>query len=232
MLRDGAPLQVAVAAAGSSPARSEIVVVAGTGTGVISFEQEGADVIFDVRNGADALLLRPFEFRLRDVFRGSMAASSRDTIHLDGRYGRAAVVLRANSKGVVHERQFIPRLSYGWMLLAPYQPQIEGDAREALASAVFMAMLMLPAGYWGRLADQSPDESKKVRRGIVLFGVLAAGLVAVPTAFGLRPAAIWEWGSSITGIAIGIAIASRVLASTTFPIRTRGIAPQKTTRNA
>jgi len=216
--REGAPLQVSVDPAGISPDRSEIVVVSAKKEGfVVSFEQEGAHLILGVRTGADVLLLRPLEFRLRDVFHDSMSARSRDSVLLHGRYGRDMVVLRATSQGMDREWHFMLRLSYGWLLLTPWQIYIDDDPRESLASAAFLAMLILPAGYWGYLSDQSPDVSKRVRRRLMFFLVLAVaftcGLVAVPVGFGLRPAAPWEWGVCSAGIALGMVIASRIRAS-------------------
>jgi hypothetical protein len=215
------PLRARILANGSSAGRSEIVVVSSPDGGIASLEQDRNDLVFGVRNGADALLLRPFEFRLRDVFdRGSTTPS--DTLDLLGRYERNAVTLVARSRTIAVERRFTPRLSSGWRLFMPLPTYIEGDARDAVMSAAYMALMLTPAGYWTARSAAPGGGRQRRYRFTVLMGALAllTGLVVVPATLGLRPATVAEWAYAGAGLLLGAFVAravSRSFVSTQSP---------------
>jgi hypothetical protein len=215
------PLRARILANGSSPGRSEIVVVSSPDGGIASLEQDGNDLVFGVRNGADALLLRPFEFRVREVF-GSPSTTLSDTLELLGRYERSEVTLVARSRTNAVERRFTARLSSGWRLFMPRPTYIEGDPRDTVMSAAYMALVLAPAGYWtGRSAAPGGATHRRYRLTILLGAfALLTGMAVVPATLGLRPAAMHEWGYAATGLLLGALLAravSRSVVSTQSP---------------
>lgn len=211
---EGAWLRATVTLPGEATSdRAEIVVISGPEmTGIASLEQKGVDLIFGVRTGADALRLRPLDFRVRDVFGAGPADRSgkAGTLVVQGRYGHTDVTAGTVSR----TRSFTPRLSHGWILFAPTKTYIDGDAVEFLMASAFLALLVLPAGFWGygnwrvRVRDGRRRRTLPIASGVLL----ATGLVVVPASFHLRPAALWEWGFVILGVGLG-ALLARTLAT-------------------
>ena len=188
-----------------SPDRREIAVIAGPAGGIASFEQERGDLVFAARTGADAMRLRTLWFRLRGVFPSSR---STDTITLHAQYGREAVLLRSEQNRTVNEQRFVHRLSSGWMVFSPLIAYADGDAADLVMSVVYVVVMLLPAGYWARSTYRAAAQEPRLRFVVfaVLVSCLALGLVALPMAFGLRPASALEWMASGVGIAAGAAL--------------------------
>jgi hypothetical protein len=204
---------VQVIPAGFAAGRAEIVIISGPEmVGVLSFEQEGESFVFGIRTGAEVMRLRPYEFELRNAFAGIAAASGVDSLMLRARYATSTVTVRAVTVGRDVQHEFVPRLSYGWRLLLPFQLYVNDDALARVAGAAFVALLILPAGYWARFA-RGPLHDKTPPPALVSGAaalVLLAGFVGVPAAVGLRPAALWEWGCLVAGIALGLALGTTV----------------------
>jgi hypothetical protein len=209
-LPQGARSEAVVVPGGLTSMRAEVVVVSGPNmVGVLSLEQDGGDFAFGIRTGAEALLLRAYEFRLRRVF----DAQLRDTLRVYGQYGRTEVRIGAVSNGREHSLRFVPRLSLGWIPFMPFSMYIDGGARESIVSCLFLAGLILPAAYWTSVPKSHTGSAWRRRYvvSVVAFGfVLLAGLAGVPIAFGLAPAAPWEWLAVLAGAGLGVVLARRV----------------------
>ena len=205
--RDGAPFTAIVAPAGAPEGRREIVVVAGVRGGIGSFEQQNADLVWGARTGADVLRLRPFWFRMTDVFVLPADGSPHDTLRIIARYGQEEAVLTVMSAGVHRQRHFAHRLSKGWVLVMPFDVELDEDVSELLVGAAFMALLLIPAGYWGSTAVGSSGRATVARGLAGLATLLALGLILTPSLLGLRNAAIWEWACCMAGVFAGALIA-------------------------
>lgn len=208
----GTPVRVVAVPRGVVSGRAELLVVSSPRVGgVVSLEQAGESLLFGIRTGAELLRLRPYEFRLRGVFREVSMPEQLDTAFLHGQFSRAQVTVGARTKDVERVRTFVPRLSQGWILFMPLRTYIDDDFIEFAASACFLVLLMAPAGYWAYFA-RSTHRTPLISRdhlvsAAVYFIVVVGGLAVVPLAFGLRPAAAWEWAFVAGGTIVGFLLA-------------------------
>jgi hypothetical protein len=95
----------------------------------------------------------------------------------------------------------------GWALLVP---RVRGlDGRSARATALWLAALLLPLGYW---TARWTGRWTAGRRSIVPIALaaawLTAGLLALPLALGFAAATAMEWLGSVLGVAAGWALAA------------------------
>jgi hypothetical protein len=120
---------------------------------------------------------------------------ARDTVTVQGRYSSRLVVLSATGERLDRGRQFVPRLSLGWVPFVPAGLFIDGDPLEYLVSATFLLLLVAPAGYWAMFWRRNATGISVV----IATMALAVGLYGVPGAFGISPAAPWEAASVILG---------------------------------
>ena len=206
--RGGTRVEVAVTPGPPAAGRAEVLVVSGPDlAGVMSVEQLGRALLFGVRTGAERMRLRPYEFLIHDVFPADPHDVVPDTLTLFVHYSTREV--RAGALGGRTGQEwllrFVPRLSAGWILLAPAPTLIAGDGREALASAVYFAALLVPTGYWLVFACAGARR-RAVLATALLLATLAAGLVAVPLAFDLAPAAGTEWAVAVAGLLAGVGL--------------------------
>jgi hypothetical protein len=92
-------------------------------------------------------------------------------------------------------------------MLLPSQWFIEGTPVERLASAIWIAGLLLPIGYWGgRIAGIRPArDGARIRVAIVATVVLLLylGLLAIPKAFGVASSPLGDWLAALVGIVFG-----------------------------
>jgi hypothetical protein len=174
---------------------------------IVLLAQDDADLLFGVRTGAEVLRLRPMRYRLRHVFGpGSTCALVSDTFLLQARYTRVAVFVRAAARGRIAEETIAPSVSQGWRLFLPMQTYIDSGGQGAALTALWLFMLMLPAGYWGLFTARGirlgnvPVNATAV---VFVLAVLAIAFVAVPQLFGLPSVRLWEWMAAIGGAAAG-----------------------------
>jgi len=186
---------------------------------ILLLAQSDADLLFGVRTGAETLRLRPMRYRLRHVFGpGSMCALTGDTILLQARYTREAVFVRAAARGGIAEETIVPSASQGWRLFMPMDTYIDSGVQGAAFTAIWLFILMVPAGYWGLFAAREiPLENARANATAVVFvlAVLTIALAAIPRVFGLAPVRAWEWVAAIGGAAAG-ASAAAILAHSRF----------------
>jgi hypothetical protein len=186
---------------------------------IVLLAQDKADLLFGVRSGAEVLRLRPMRYRLRHVFGpGSTCALVADTILLQARYTRTAVFVRAAARGRIAEETIAPSVSQGWRLFLPMQTYIDSGAQGAALSAMWLFILVLPAGYWGYFAArgiQLGNARANAAAVVFVLAVLTITFVAVPGLFGLPLLRAWEWVAAIGGAAAGARGA--MLAQSHFP---------------
>ena len=174
---------------------------------IVLLAQDDADLLFGVRSGAELLRLRPIRYRLRHVFGpGSTCALVTDTILIEARYTRAAVFVRAAARGRIAEDTIAPNVSQGWRLFLPMQTYVDSGGQGAALTAMWLFILMMPAGYWALFAARGfrlgnvPVNATAV---VFVLAVLTIAFVAVPGLFGLAPAHAWEWMAAIGGAVAG-----------------------------
>lgn len=185
---------------------------------IILLAQNANDLVFGVRTGAAALRLRPPFFALPDAFSAVSLGGSgmtTDTLILGARYSARGVWLNAQTR-TSYDRRIPIFASLGWTLLLPYQWFIEGTPTEFVVSAIWIACLLLPIGYWGSGVVRFPRAHDATRIGTIavptaLLLLLYVGLVVVPQAFGVIAAAPRDWLVALTGIISGAALAPRAI---------------------
>lgn len=198
----GATFRVLARSGGPVAGRAEIAVISGPGMARIAgVEQDGAAVVFGVRTGADRLRLRTYRYRLPEVFRPG--SSGDDSVVVEGRFTRRVVNLSATVGGERRARQFVPRLSQGWILFTPLRVYVDDDALEVTASLLFTALVIAPAGWWIAFAVAGRARARRVA-AVWLLLVVACGYGLIPGTYGLQAAQWWEWGAALTGAALGI----------------------------
>lgn len=87
--------------------------------------------------------------------------------------------------------------AYGWILISPFQ---FGGGTERWMTALCLAWLYLPAGYW------AASVGRPVRAAAGLAAGLALALVALPPAAGLASAPWTEWLGALAGGGLGWAL--------------------------
>ena len=207
--RDGAELRAMATDGGAVSGKAELVVLSGPGmVSVVSLEQEGTSLVYGLRTGAEHLRLRPYEFRMDGVF-GARQGRRGDTLLARGRYRTSLVTMSATRGSAVRAREFVPRLSLGWMAFVPLATYVDGDASELALSAIFLLLLAAPAGYWMAMI-RAPATSGVSRAPVAASAaVVCVGLFLVPTLFGMHPAAAWEWGCVVLAVACGHSVGRR-----------------------
>lgn len=86
----------------------------------------------------------------------------------------------------------------GWMLIAPFG--ITLDRHERLITGLYLAMFLLPLGYWAA-------HSEAAGRALgVLAGTLALGLGLIPFWFGFPPVHWSEWAAALAAVTAGWAL--------------------------
>jgi hypothetical protein len=206
LLLRGAAITTTVIPAGPTPDVAPIVRIADTGEReIMILGQSGGDLVFGVRTGAAVLRLRPTFFAVADAFAATPqgetdAAPTRGTLTVSALYSPREVWMNSRP-GTAHRR--IPiTASLGWTMLLPSQWFIEGTPVERLASAIWIAGLLLPIGYWG---IRPARDGARIQVAIVATVVLLLylGLLAIPKAFGVASSPLGDWLAALVGIVLG-----------------------------
>jgi hypothetical protein len=215
VLLGGAPLTTTVVPSAATHDIAPIVRVADASEReIVLLAQNGEDLVFGVRTGAGVLRLRPPFFAVTDVFRGVSRGDSglaTDTVTLGARYSAREVAINTQSVGRSHERRIPITASLGWTMLMPFQWYIEGTSTELFLSAVWIACLLIPLGYWavGIARVSARRDITRIRVMVVSIALvlLYLGLVVVPQYFGVTGAPLVVWLAALTGILSGAALA-------------------------
>jgi len=183
---------------------------------LVLLAQNGPDLLFAIRSGAEALRLRPPLLALPQVFAKSALErrTIADTLAVSGRYVPREVRMSARTASETHRGRIPLTASLGWTLVLPSQWFIEGTRAEQVVSGIWVACLMLPFGYWAPYAARPPRAQNlaPTRIGFWLAGVaiIYGGLAVAPYAFGLTATPIREWLAALAGILLGAGLAARV----------------------
>jgi hypothetical protein len=213
--RDGAPVQAAVIQHGCPRTRAGIVRIADAeAREILILAQSDADLDFGVRTGAETLRLRPVRYRLRDAFgQGSTCAVTGDTILLQARYARMEVFLRAAAGDKVIQERLRPSMTQSWRLLLPVQTYVAPTLWGAALTAIWLFILMLPAGYWGFFVAREIHTGRPGAIAILTAFVstlLTIAFVAVPALLGIPAPRPWEWLAALSGALVSIVVSRRV----------------------
>jgi hypothetical protein len=153
-----------------------------TRTAVIGMHSPGVALIGALGSG--------FENRAR------ITASQRGTrVHLRSETPEGAV-----RSGTI---SFGPEL--GWLLILPADIWLMiGEPFFGAVSAVWLALLAAPMGYWLALAGERWSATRAFTGALV---AIAAGLVFVPLIFAMRASPLGLWIGSVLGVALGTLMA-------------------------
>ena len=170
--------------------------------------QDGADLLFGVRTGAEVLRLRSVRYRLRDVFGSREQCVVQDSIvSVAATYSPDSVRLDASSDRGVHTARFTPNPAQGWRLFLPMDQALDGRPWDPWFSALWLAGLMLPFGYWGWGAARGQAPATLVVVGVIALALLT-GLVALPFAIGAPPVGLWQCTAAAAGAITGAVAAA------------------------
>lgn len=132
-----------------------------------------------------------------------------DTLTVSGRYSAGEVWVNAQSR-TSHHRRIPITASLGWTMLLPFQWFIEGTPIELVVSAVWIACLLIPIGYWGAGVAQTPRARDATRIWMtavpIALVLLYVGLVSIPRFFEETAAPPTAWFAALTGILLGGAL--------------------------
>lgn len=181
---------------------------------IVLLAQDELEFLFGVRTGAATLRLRPPLFGLPGAFPPHDARedqSGPDTVMLTGRYHSRKVSMHAGAGRVEHRREIPLITSLGWTLILPAQWFIEGTLGERVLSWIWIALLVLPGGYWAAFAIRRspPRNSARTRSSLVWavsFVAVGLGLGLAPIAFGLSPTPVPDWVAALAGLLVGAAL--------------------------
>ncbi len=191
-LTDGSPLH-AIVRLGDQPGNLAPVVqlVDGRQRSLVLLGQHRSALVFRVRMRATAMRLRTPEAIL------DQSLSHRgDSLRLTGALtnGRFHLAVEGENQRTSYTVALSP--SWGWALLDPFQIPIDPEAR--VMTALWLLVLLVPIGYWGRAARWLPWQSTGAAGLLV-----AAGLWLVPYLSGFETSHLSEWLSAVGGIAAG-----------------------------
>jgi VanZ like family len=185
---------------------------------IVLLAQSGEELVFGVRTGAAVLRLRPPLVALPDVFPAVSPGDSgltTDTITVSARYSAREAWVNTQTR-TSYDHPIPITASLGWTMLLPFQWFIEGTRIELVVSAIWIACLLLPIGYWGCGVARFPRAhgATRIRMTAVPLALvlLYVGLVVVPHTFGVTAAPPSDWLAALTGILLGGALAPRVSA--------------------
>jgi hypothetical protein len=185
----------------------------------IELGQNARDAVFRVQLRSASLRLRVPAVALRNAFPAS--AIDDDTARIAGsmtdeRFLRVAMSSRLASAR--EELELTPFL--GWWLFMPFD--VRRMSIVGGMSALWVAALLFPLGYWSRAALRSEARASRIALvSILIVAACGIGLVALPRAFGYSMPAMSVWLAAVVGLAVGALAAATIRsAAITSPVQT------------
>ena len=204
LLLRGAPVTATIIPAAPAAGLAPILRIADSSDReMVLLAQNGRDLVFGVRTGAAWFRLRPPVVALADIFPVTQdRGATHDSIAISVSYSANEASLHEQAMRNVDRRIRITA-SLGWTLLTPFQWFIEGTPEERLVSAVWMASLLLPLGYWGLSSTVAYDAGARIVAIAAAFALLYLGLTALPQVFGVHQAPVGDWLAAGGGLLVG-----------------------------
>lgn len=204
--RDSVSLTVALA---PSPPTPEPVAIVGIGAPrrgkIFGIAQDGSDALFRMRLRAEEAKLRAPSLRLTEGLRSAAPAAAPPILVRAG-VAHRALFLEVHGAPGAAELVLPLTVGLGWTLLVPWVLRL--TQVPTLANALWMAMLLLPLGYWAALGSR-PRPTWTIVAAVVLLLVL--GLGVLPVAIGAHATPVGEWLGAVAGLTLGAAAAARAL---------------------
>jgi hypothetical protein len=173
---------------------------------VLILGQEGRDLIFRLRLRASDLRLRSPAVRLPDA----LPAVPGDPVTLRAERGAQMVLLQSSHGGSHSSLAFALTPSLGWSLLMPWENYAWGPETKLL-TALWLAGLLLPFGYWLRLGWGRAPQAWWLA-ALCAATIVALGLGVVAWLSGLVVPPPGEWGAAALGIMAGTLLAGPAVA--------------------
>ena len=212
---EGAELDVTMDLPRAPTRRPSVVRIADDGEQeILALTAEDRDLVFDVRTRASDLRLRGPIFRMdtilpRDRDRATSAVAP--TFRVQARYALPTITLLATRDGKMVQHDFSPSPGDAWRLIALSYKSYDETAEERAAAAVWLMLLLLPAGYWLIAPVRSVGGSDRhtLRAPLASIGIaLTLGLAVVPMLFHMSVATWWELAGAVGGVILGAVLAT------------------------
>lgn len=166
-------------------------------TEIFLLGQNERDLVFTMRANAARARVRNPAIRLDDVFPADARADGAATpLRLEGGKVHGELVAGVWQGGAWRERRVPLTPGLGWSYFSPFEYAF--GAETPLISAIWLAGLLLPLGYWGGAVD-----SRRERVVMALAAALALALAG--PLLGEHAAAWWEWAGAAVGVVGGLA---------------------------
>lgn len=197
-LRAGSPVEATVIMGPPTAATAPILRIAFNDNEVAMVAQSRRDVVFRIRLRAADVLLQTPSVRLPGV----LPAVAGDTVRigaslLDNRY-RISVTAR----GSVTEYAEAMHPTVGWAMLLPFDVPIDKQSR--WFSALWVATMFVPLGYWAVLAGSRPLNRHSLVETLAPIGSGAlVSLAVVPLLFGFDVAGSTQCLAAVAGVLAG-----------------------------
>lgn len=175
-----------------------IVSLLNQGDPVLALHQAGRDLAFEYPVRAVRLLLRAPAVRVTRA----LPPGSGLQIRLSAGARGHTIWVSVEGAGAATRNQVTLRPTLGWALLLPFDYGF--DSREPFLTALWIAGLLLPVGYWARRATGSPGGRWWA---LVPCAAVLLGIGLVPALFGYPPEPVSDWLAAIAGAAIGWVLA-------------------------
>lgn len=207
-LLNGTPIEAVLRLDEPTPNFASIIRVADDKQrGLASIAENGDQLIFGIRTRASNLRLLEPAFALPGVF-GELrppADSATQTLVISAGFRDGTVRIAAQTPLALRELNLSPRAELGWTVLLPHQWYLGNGGIERTATFLWMGALLIPLGYWGTALARQSNRAGAFAL-IAVPAVVLAGLILVPTTFGLRSATLLAWISAVSGVGVGTAL--------------------------
>ena len=211
LLEAGAPLAAVFTPAKVSSGIAPIVRIADNAQREIALlAQTPEGFVYGVRTGADVLALRrPFFVLIPGASNRADLSAATSPISVVSQYSPPASRITIRIGAATISRDIDLSASLGWTMLLPFQWFVGGTAMEQLISAVWLASLLMPLGYWTSCASRGRKKSLPAVVAMLL-ALMSLGLVFIPSTFGLGVSPPGDWGSAVIGLLVGCWAASTI----------------------
>lgn len=168
---------------------------------ILLLGQHGRDLAFKLRLHASELGMKTPSVVMAKVF--PVDGTTMVAIRAEVTHERVRLSVMIDSVPRITELPLSPSLL--WAFFVPWQYGLGPNAR--LLTAVWIAGLLVPVGYWG---FKSRSNGAGGSLFIAVVAVIALSIVVVPATYGLPPAPWLDWLAAAIGVVSGSLIASRI----------------------